>query len=122
MEILVQSGLERASELHSWIHIRYWEKGRRAVEGPGNEEDIVGSIRQGPAGRGLSYVIIRRSHSYLEPVVQRILGDAEDIRVLADRRCRERRQAAHQVATERRTLPDRRISAPMLDILIALSD
>ena len=122
MEILVQSLLEKTSELHPWIYIRYWENGRQSVGSSRNEEDIVGPIQQGGTGRGMSYVIVRRSHSYLETVVNRVLDGAEDVRVLVDRRWRERRQAAHQVAMERRALPDRRTSAPMLDILIALGD
>ena len=119
MEILVQSLLEKTSELHPWFHIRYWEKGKQSAESSRNEEDVVGSIQQGGDGRGVSYVIIRRSHGYLEPVVHRMLGGAEDVRVLVDRRWQERRQSvADDYPESRPRVPDRRTSAPMLDVLI----
>ncbi|RPI06925.1 MAG: hypothetical protein EHM71_11405 [Zetaproteobacteria bacterium] len=67
-----------------------------------------------------SYVIIRREYSYLEPLIRSIFEEAEDVRVLIDRRSSEERRDAQpsSAGSERPSTPDRRASAPMLDILI----
>ena len=66
-----------------------------------------------------SYVIIRREYSYLEPLIRSVFEDAEDVKVLIDRRSEERRDPpATPAEGERCRAPDRRASTPMLDILI----
>ena len=66
-----------------------------------------------------SYVIIHREYSYLEPLVRSIFQEAEDVKVLIDRRSKERPEHAPPPKNfERLNSTDRRASAPMLDILI----
>lgn len=65
-----------------------------------------------------SYVIIRREYSYLEPLIRSMFEEAEDVRVLIDRRSEERREPPAPPEGERRSANDRRASTPMLDILI----
>ncbi len=121
MDTLVQSFLEKTRGLNAAIHIRYWENRKRTAAGTANGEDLVGTCRQGGTDRMGSYVIIHKSHRYLEPVVREIFEGAEDIHVVVDRRWHERRQIAHQVPGNRRSVLDRRASAPMLDILINMA-
>ena len=67
-----------------------------------------------------SYVILRKPYTYLEPVVRAMFAEAEDVVILVDRRWHERRQGPANGGTEdRRSAGDRRLSTPMLDILIA---
>lgn len=66
-----------------------------------------------------SYVIIRREYSYLEPLVRSVFADADDVTVLIDRRAKDRQMIpslSEDMAI--RNGGDRRLSAPMLDILI----
>jgi hypothetical protein len=121
MEILVQSVQEKAAWLESVVHVRYWEKRAQSVVSPHNGKDFEGASLEKGTGRMVSYVIVRRSHSYLEPVIRELFGDAEDVRVLPDRRWHERRQVPHPVPEDRRILPERRISVPMLDVLIGVA-
>ena len=66
-----------------------------------------------------SYVIIHREYSYLEPLIRSIFDEAEDVKVLIDRRSEERAElAAPPAQVENRNSTDRRASTPMLDILI----
>jgi hypothetical protein len=66
-----------------------------------------------------SYVIIHREYSYLEPLIRSIFEEAEDVKVLIDRRFAERAEhAPSSESLEHRNSADRRASAPMLDILI----
>lgn len=118
MDTLVQSFMEKARGLNSAIHIRYWEKNRRSVANSDNEGAPAGNCSQGGTDRMGSYVIVHRSHRNLEPVVREIFEGAEDVHVVVDRRWHERRQVAHQAPRDRRSVSDRRASAPMLDILI----
>ncbi len=120
MDILVQTILEKAKWLNSLFHIRYRENARQSGASAGDREDLVRIDQQVATGRVPSYVIIHRSHSNLEPVVREVFEGAEDVQVVVDRRWHERRQAANPVPADRRALPDRRASAPMLDILINL--
>ena len=65
-----------------------------------------------------SYVIIRREYSYLEPLIRSIFEDAEDVKVMIDRRKDDRREASPPEEGDRRHPANRRSSTPMLDILI----
>ncbi len=120
MDILVQSFLEKARGLNAAIHIRYWEK-KRCGASSSSAEDMQGIRRQGGTDRMGSCVIIHKSYRHLEPVVREIFEGAEDVRVVVDRRWHERRQLGPgESRGNRRQFPDRRASAPMLDILINL--
>jgi hypothetical protein len=118
MDTLVQCFLEKARGLNSAIHIRYWENKERPIASSDGTKDIPGIRRQGGTDRMGSYVIIHKSYRHLEPVVREIFQGAEDVRVVVDRRWHERRRFDHQVPESRRSVPDRRASTPMLDILI----
>lgn len=66
-----------------------------------------------------SYVIIRREYSYLEPMIRSMFEEAEDVKVLIDRRTEDRRDAPSPPEEgDRRGAVERRASTPMLDILI----
>jgi hypothetical protein len=69
--------------------------------------------------RTTSYVIIHQPYTYLESVVRSMFSEAEDVKVIVDRRCHERRQEPAPLGIDnRRKRRDRRQAAPMLDILI----
>jgi hypothetical protein len=120
MDILVQSLLNNAPKLNTAMHIRYSARRRpesasEVARNPLTSPDVVGG------GVGMtSYVIIRKEYSYLEPLIRSMFEEAEDVRVLIDRRSSEERRDAQPSSadSERQSTPDRRASAPMLDILI----
>jgi hypothetical protein len=72
--------------------------------------------------KGSSYIVIQREYAYLEPVIRTTFQDAADVQVYMDHRFMERRKP-HQsdAASELRTRRDRRVSSPMLDILININ-
>lgn len=122
MEILIQSFLGIAERLHSPIHIRYWERKGEPTRYCRNGKEVELAAQKGRNGRKTSHVIIRQPYMFLEPVVRSIFEGAEDVRVISDRRFRERRQApAPGVVNRRNPARDRRVSAPMLDILININ-
>ena len=122
MDILIQSVLEKARHFGSSIHLRYSEAKPHYSEKSGNggigKETGVSGQESG-AGERTSYVILRKEYTYLEPVVRSMFEEAMDVRVIVDRRWHERRRTSDPVpAGNRRTVKDRRMAAPMLDILI----
>lgn len=76
--------------------------------------------KKGEDGGKKSYVIIHNAYTYLEPVIRSMFAEAEDVQIVVDRRFRDRRQgsAGHVTTDKRRLVSDRRLSSPMLDILI----
>jgi hypothetical protein len=121
MDILIQPLLQNAKRFGSSLHIRYSERKGQPVEnsgsgGNGKELKLPGK----PAEIGkTSYVIIHKPYDYLEPVVRSMFEEAEDVKVIVDRRFHERRRApASSWISNRRKRRDRREAAPMLDILI----
>jgi len=122
MEILIQSVLEKARQFGSSIHLRYWETKSHPLVPSGNggngKGTKVSDQEHGQQERS-SYVILRKDYAYLEPVVRSMFEEANDVRVIVDRRWHERRQTAEAALTSnRRRVRDRRVAAPMLDILI----
>ncbi len=121
MEILIQSALQGAKGFGSSLHIRYAERNGQPVEdsgssGNGKEVDLAGEAGR---VRKTSYVIIHKPYMYLEPVVRSMFEEAEDVKVIVDRRIRERRSdLASFRRTNRRQQRDRRQALPMLDVLI----
>jgi hypothetical protein len=119
MDILIQSLLSNARKLNAAMHIRY--SARRRPEGaPEDPRDVLTSPDAAGGGVGMtSYVIIRKEYSYLEPLIRSMFEEAEDVKVLIDRRSEDRRDPPPQATdSERRNANDRRASAPMLEILI----
>ena len=121
MDILIQSLLTNARKLNAAMHIRYSTR-RRPEGAPEDASHLLTSPDVAGGGVGMtSYVIIRREYSYLEPLIRSMFEEAEDVKVLIDRRSssEERRDAQPPSADgERRNNHDRRASAPMLEILI----
>jgi hypothetical protein len=123
MEILIQSVLQNAKRWGSSVHIRYLERKGQPVEKSrngknGKDLELTGKSRE---MRNPSYVIIHKSYSYLDPVVRSMFEEAEDVRVLVDRRFHERRQVSVFLGVkDLRKHRDRRRSTPMLDILISV--
>lgn len=58
--------------------------------------------REESSGRGLLCIIIRRPFAHLEERFRRVFEGQEDVKVIVDRRYRERRRGARPVAPERR--------------------
>ena len=122
MDILIQSVLEKARHFGSSIHMRYSEARLQQSKASGvggiGKEARVGGPDPGE-GERTSYVILRKEYAYLEPIIRTMFEEARDVQVLVDRRWHERRRAGDPVAVDnRRTVKDRRMAAPMLDILI----
>jgi hypothetical protein len=121
MEILIQSLSEIADKTESLIHVRYLGREGDPVDHSGNEESTLEASKPDAANRKKkSIVVVRQPYAFLESVVATMFEGARDVRVIVDRRARERRQEAGpgEVRQERRNRTDRRSSSPMLDILI----
>jgi hypothetical protein len=121
MEILIQSVLQKGARLGSSVQIRYSEIKTHPRLENGKK---VGMGKETGGDRSMtSYVILRKPYTYLEPVVRAMFAEAEDVEIMVDRRWHERRQGAANGGTEeRRSARDRRLSTPMLDILINVED
>ncbi len=122
MDIFIQPVLEKMRRLGSSIHLQYLEvQSRHSVASRNGGIGMEGEVPGGESGEGerMSYVVLRKDYAYLEPVVRSLFEEANDVRVLVDRRWHERRQASECAPVRnRRTVKDRRMAAPMLDILI----
>jgi hypothetical protein len=121
MDILIQPLLQNAKRFGTSVHVRYGERKGQPVEisgngGNGQEVEFAGK----PAELGkTSYVIIHKPYTYLEPVVRSMFEEAEDVKVIVDRRFHERRRVtASSRISNRRKRRDRRQAIPMVDILI----
>ena len=121
MEILIHSVLQNAKRFGSSVHIRYSERKEEPVDKSGNGKN-GGDVELPGKSEEItttSYVIIHQPYTYLEPVVRSMFAEAEDVKVIVDRRFHERRRAsARSRISNRRKQRDRRQTAPMLDILI----
>ncbi len=121
MDILIQPLLQNAKRFGTSFHIRYSERKGEPVEksgngGNGQEAELPG--KSGETGKS-SFVIIHKPYDYLEPLVRSMFEEAEDIKVIVDRRFQERRRvSASSRISNRRKYRDRRHVVPMLDILI----
>ena len=121
MEILIQSVLQQAKRLGSAVHIRYSGRKDQPVGNSGNGKEGGQSEKSEEPSKKTSYVIIHKPYSYLEPVVRSMFDEAEDVKVIVDRRVHERRQGSTPVGiANRRTPHERRQVFPMLDILITV--
>ncbi len=121
MEIVIQSVLQSAKRLGSSLHIRYSERKGEPVENSGSSGNSKEVELAGEVGkiRKTSYVIIHTAYIYLEPVIRSMFEEAEDVKVIVDRRVRERRYGLGSFRmTDRRQQRDRRRALPMLDVLI----
>jgi len=121
MDILIHSVLQNAKRFGSSVHIRYSERKEEPVDKSGNGKNGGGVELPGKSEeiRAASYVIVHQPYAYLEPVVRSMFAEAEDVKVIVNRRCQERRQGPASLGIDnRRKMRDRRQAAPMLDILI----
>jgi len=85
-----------------------------------SSDEMKAATHRGEATRKVSLVIVRQSYTYLEPFVRSMFEDAEDVRIIVDRRFHERRRVTAARVPNRRTSSERRVSSPMLDIVIAV--
>ena len=121
MDILIQSLAEIADRTESLVHVRYLERKGDPVNHSGNAESALEATKTDAGdGKKKSIVIVRQPYTFLESVVATVFEGAKDVRVIVDRRARERRRAPvpGEQQQERRNRTDRRSSSPMLDILI----
>ena len=120
MDILIHSLLDKARTLNASLHIRYYAHAHPFGTPPGSPPQSIQSIAPEGTTAMTSYVIIRREFSYLEPLIRSLFGEAEDVKVLIDRRVEDRREDAAPEEGDRRGASNRRDSKPMLDILISV--
>jgi len=119
MEILIQSLLNKARKFNASMHIRYSTRFRPEGLSTHPQSRRASLDAAGGCVGMTSYVIIRREYSYLEPLIRSMFEEAEDVKVLIDRRSEARREPPESPAEgERRSANDRRASTPMVDILI----
>lgn len=119
MEILIQSLLDKVRKFNVSMHIRYSTRGTAEQVSAASQSRRASLDSAGGQLGMTSYVIIHREYSYLEPLIRSLFQEAEDVKVLIDRRSEERPTgAAPARGFESRTLTERRASTPMLDILI----
>jgi len=119
MDILIQSLLDKVRKFNVSMHIRYSTRSTSDGTSADPQPQSASSDAAGGQVGMTSYVIIHREYSYLEPLVRSIFEEAEDVKVLIDRRSEERPEHAPPPKHfERLNSTDRRASAPMLDILI----
>ena len=121
MDILIQSLSEIADRMESLIHVRYLERKGDRVDHSGNGESALEASKPDAGnGKKKSIVVVRQPYAFLESVIATMFEGAEDVRVIVDRRFRERRRepVPGVVKQECRNRTDRRSSSPMLDILI----
>ena len=119
MEIFIGSFLGFAEPLNSAIHIRYSERKLSSPEYSGSEEEANLAASKVEKGSKTSCMIIHKPYEYLEPAIHSLFGAAEDVRIIVDRRFKERREACMaQTGEDRRVRSARRRTVPMLDILI----
>jgi hypothetical protein len=122
MEIVVQSLLQEACRLNSSIHLRYSAKPQDDLPKPDQTKDCEVPQPSSANNKQTSCIVIRRDYAYLEPIVRSTFQDAADVQVIADRRIMERRKSAvGNTTSDRRTNRDRRLSTPMMDILININ-
>jgi hypothetical protein len=119
MEIVIQSLLRDVGRLTSPIHVRYSAKPADRFPNRDHGKECEVSPQTSTNKKPSSYVVIQREYSYLEPAIRDTFQDAADVQVLTDRRFMERRKSHKDDApSDRRAVRDRRLSSPMLDILI----
>ncbi len=120
MEILIQPLLDKIRTLNTSLHIRYYAHPWPLGNGTGAEAQRLEACASEGTAAMTSYVIIRREFSYLEPLIRSVFDDAQDVKVLVDRRGEDRRESAPPEEGDRRRPGNRRASTPMLDILITV--
>ena len=121
MDILIQSLSEIADRTESLFHVRYLERKGDPVDHSENGESALETSKPDTGhGKKKSIVIVRQPYAFLESVIATMFEGANDVRVIVDRRFRERRRepVPGVAPQERRNRTDRRSSSPMLDILI----
>jgi len=119
MDILIQSLLDKVRKFNVSMHIRYSTRCSGDLLSAAPQPQRASLDAAGGQLGMTSYVIIHREYSYLEPMIRSLFQEAEDVKVLIDRRSEERPADAEPTrGLEYRKPMDRRGSTPMLDILI----
>lgn len=119
MDILIQPLLDKIRTFNTPLHIRYSSQTRASGKPEAPNDQLDQSLVNTEAKPVMSYVIIRREYSYLEPLIRAIFENAPDVNVFIDRRSENLPDgSARTTKCERRSSSDRRGSTPMLDILI----
>ena len=67
--------------------------------------------------RGMTYIVIRRAYAHLEGELRRAFESREDVKVIVDRRHRERRTSPEPVMVERRSADRRRAKEELVEVL-----
>lgn len=74
------------------------------------------------SGQGVTYVTIRRPYAHLEEELRRAFEGQEDVKVIVDRRYRERRTSQQPALEERRRGDRRRPSQELVEVAISVRD
>ena len=64
-------------------------------------------------------ILIRRPYAYLEKELRTAFDGQEDVKVIVDRRYRERRESSQPVALERRRADRRRPKEELVEVLLS---
>lgn len=122
MEIVIQSLLQDAARLTSSIHVRYSARPNDYLPNTNHAKERKVSDHTSTNNKRSSYIVIQREYAYLEPVIRSTFQEAQDVQVFTDRRFMERRKSGDgHLVSDRRSAYDRRVSTPMVDILINLN-
>ena len=68
---------------------------------------------------GDTCIIIRRRYAHLKRELQSVLKGQDDVKVVVDKRCGERRMVEQPVSTERRRADRRRPKEALVEVIIS---
>jgi len=67
---------------------------------------------------GITSIIIRQPYAHLEKELRAVFKGEEDVRIIVDKRCDERRKKPKAVAKERRKATRRRPKEELVEVVI----
>lgn len=71
-------------------------------------------------GAGTMYIVIRRPYAHLEKELRSAFNGHEDVKIILDSRCEERRKERQPVKLERRQLNQRRTKEELVEVVISI--
>jgi len=70
-------------------------------------------------GAGIMTIVIMQPYAHLENELQSAFKEQEDVKVILDRRCRERRKSRQAVAIDHRKAGRRRPNKELVEVVIS---
>jgi len=71
-------------------------------------------------GARIMYIVIRKSYAHLEEELRSGFVGQEDVKVILDSRCEQRRKERQPVKLERRRLNQRRTKEELVEVVISI--